>query len=89
MEKQLEILLKLLSILIERSSYDNAKDISNGTDFIKADGFYLLVGVSGTVQATTINNDSWTKTLPAGMFPIKLKSITGTGTSATNLLACY
>lgn len=90
MEQQLNLITNLLNILIGRSSYDNADSITNATDYsAKADGFFLYVGVGGSVTFTTIHDNKMTKNLIAGFYPVKLKSITGAGMTATDLIAFY
>lgn len=89
MERIFETIIQLWRILIGRSTYDNAPSIPNATNYSKDDGFFLYVGVAGNVTAKTVGGDSWTKWLIAGFYPIKLVSITGATTTATDLLACY
>lgn len=90
MEQQLNAIINLLNILIGRGSYDNADDIPNATNYsAKAEGFYLYVGVAGNVTFTTIHGNTMTKFLIAGVYPIKLTSITGATTAATGLIAFY
>lgn len=90
MEKQLEALINLINILIGRSSYDNADSITDATNYnAKAEGFYLYVGVAGNVTFTTIHDNTMTKNLIAGFYPVKLKSVTGATTTATSLIAFY
>lgn len=51
----------------------------------------VYVGVTGDVVAVTDNGDATTwKAVPAGTFlPIAVKRVNGSGTTATNLIACY
>lgn len=57
--------------------------------YTRATGFYLYVGVEGDVQYTDMRDVSSTRHFVVGYHPIRIKSITEAGTTATDLGACF
>lgn len=80
-------ILKLLQILISRSTYDNSIDIDvSGEDYINDNGFFIVVGTAGTVHAITFGGQEINRQMD-GPIPIRLKKIFSSGTSATDISA--
>ena len=62
---------------------NDANDLPNATRGIN-------VGVSGSIRLTTVNGDTGTISVAAGVvFPVRAKRIWATGTTATNITALY
>lgn len=91
MEKQLDVLLYLLNVLIGRISTDNSVDINPVTGIAKDDGFFLYVGTEGVVVGTTFAGKPVNRKFIVGYHPIKMKFIdtVANGTTATDMAACY
>lgn len=91
-EQQANSLLDLLNKLIGSTSYNNHLDIDvSSTDYVKDDGmgFFLYVGVTGTVIGKDINGNAISKTFIAGYHKVRMKQITSSGTTATNLMVLW
>lgn len=89
MDKATLELLSEVIVKLARLQVDRVADITDASDFEKEDGFYLYVGVEGNVTFTDMFGTTLTKHLVVGYHPIKMKSITGATTAATDLIACF
>lgn len=85
MDQLFEKLIRVIESLIGATVYTRTADIT--TTYSDANGFYLYVGVAGTIIGTDYSGGAVNRTFIAGYHPIKMKTITG-GT-ATNLAALY
>ena len=81
--------IRLLDILIGRTTYDNFLPITLAADFNPGYGFYLYVGTEGIVNGIDWSGKTFSRKFIPGYHPIKLKQVTLTGTTATDLAACF
>lgn len=87
--EQLEILKQILNTLRKMNSYGQ-EDISlAATDYKPSRGFYLYVGVGGTVVGVDSNGKTINRHFIAGYHPFICREITKTGTTATSLAAMF
>lgn len=84
-----EAIATLLKLLISRASYDGAEAITDASDYSRPDGFFLYVGTEGDVTFTTMKGQTMTKNMVVGYHPIRMASITGATTTATDLIALF
>lgn len=85
-----EAFIKVLADLLGRISSKYTEDITytSGT-YSKSTGFFLYVGVEGNVVFKDMRGIESTRHLVAGYHPIQMTEITETGTTATDLGACF
>ena len=75
------------SIAPVRSGVDVTPDNSND---LSQHARALYVGVSGDVKVDTVEGDTLTFVgVPIGFFPVSVKRVYATGTTATNIIALY
>lgn len=82
--------LDTFTAFFTKGTYDNSVDIAAASAFSLPDnrGFYLYVGVAGTVVGTTYGGQAVNRNFTAGYHCIKMKSITA-ATAATSVAACW
>ncbi len=84
-----DALIKIIDILIGRTTYDNFQDITLSSNFTPGYGFYLYVGTEGIVNGIDQNGRSFSRKFIVGYHPVKLKTVLQSGTTATDLAACF
>jgi hypothetical protein len=87
---QLQQLLKLLTDLLGKLSTSFSENITYTSNrYERPDGFWLYVGVEGDVQYEDMRGVGSTRHFVVGYHPTKIKAVISTGTTATDLGACF
>lgn len=69
---------------------DGVSVTPNDTDEMTYVSRCLYIGVSGNVKVVTVNNATLTfKNVPVGFFPVRVRQVFETGTTASEILSLW
>lgn len=89
-EAELKRISSVLQALIGKLTAENSEDVDvSANDFVRSDGFFLYVGVSGVVHFDDATGRENSRTLVTGYHPIRMTKVYNASTTATNLAAIW